>query len=87
MSKESLQLLFSLFSQSSGVVAHNDLAAILHKDAVYNAVGLAAFDLYDEVIHWRLGNRTPDTQTFKMYKTGKYIFISFCSFKRFIFHF
>ena len=35
--------------QSSGVVAHNDLAAILHKDAVYNAVGLAAFDLYDEV--------------------------------------
>ena len=40
---------FSYFTQSSGVVAHNDLAAILHKDAVYNAVGLAAFDLYDEV--------------------------------------
>jgi hypothetical protein len=30
-------------------VAPNDLAAILHKDAIYNAVGLAAFDLYDEV--------------------------------------
>ncbi|KAK2588464.1 hypothetical protein KPH14_004450 [Odynerus spinipes] len=27
----------------------NDLHAILLKDAVYNAVGLAAFDLYDEV--------------------------------------
>ena len=38
------------FEQSSGVVAQNDLAAILQKDAVYNAVGLAAFDLYDEVI-------------------------------------
>jgi len=40
---------FLLLTQSSVVVAHNDLAAILHKDAVYNAVGLAAFDLYDEV--------------------------------------
>ncbi|XP_047995765.1 importin-11 [Leguminivora glycinivorella] len=27
----------------------NDLDAILKKDAIYNAVGLAAFDLYDEV--------------------------------------
>lgn len=27
----------------------NNLHAILVKDAVYNAVGLAAFDLYDEV--------------------------------------
>ncbi len=27
---------------------HN-LPAILHKDAIYNAVGLAAFDLYDDI--------------------------------------
>lgn len=27
----------------------NNLHAILLKDAVYNAVGLAAFELYDEV--------------------------------------
>lgn len=27
----------------------DDLPAILNKDAVYNAVGLAAFDLYDDV--------------------------------------
>ncbi len=27
----------------------SDLAALLRKDAVYNAVGLAAFDLYEEV--------------------------------------
>ncbi len=26
-----------------------DLAKLLRKDAVYNAVGLAAFDLYEEV--------------------------------------
>ncbi|XP_013170004.1 PREDICTED: importin-11 [Papilio xuthus] len=29
--------------------APDDLPAILHKDAVYNAVGLAAFELYDDV--------------------------------------
>lgn len=31
------------------LVDPNDLHAILLKDAVYNAVGLAAFYLYDEV--------------------------------------
>ena len=30
-------------------VEPQNLAAILHKDAIYNAVGLAAFDLYDEI--------------------------------------
>ncbi len=34
---------------SSGPVSPQDLRGLLHKDAIYNAVGLAAFDLYDEV--------------------------------------
>ena len=42
--------LVQIVHQSCGPVGPNDLAAILHKDAIYNAVGLAAFDLYDEVI-------------------------------------
>lgn len=30
-------------------ISPDDLPGILKKDAVYNAVGLAAFDLYDDV--------------------------------------
>ena len=34
---------------TAGPVNSQDLRALLNKDAVYNAVGLAAFDLYDEI--------------------------------------
>ena len=42
-------MLVALVKQSSGPVSPQDLRALLHKDAVYNAVGLAAFDLYDDI--------------------------------------
>ncbi|XP_046677970.1 importin-11-like [Homalodisca vitripennis] len=42
-------LLLQLITQIHGPVDPHDLPAILAKDAVYNAVGIAAFDLYDEV--------------------------------------
>jgi len=42
-------LLVELVRNSSAPVDQNNLAAILQKDAIYAAVGHAAFDLYDEV--------------------------------------
>lgn len=42
-------LLLELIQQNHAPVDPFDLPAILSKDAVYNAVGLAAFDMYDEV--------------------------------------
>uniref|UniRef100_A0A1B6L138 Importin-11 n=1 Tax=Graphocephala atropunctata TaxID=36148 RepID=A0A1B6L138_9HEMI len=42
-------LLLQLITQTHGPVDPHNLPAILAKDAVYNAVGIAAFDLYDEV--------------------------------------
>lgn len=42
-------VLVNLTQQHHQPVDPHDLHAILLKDAVYNAVGLAAFDLYDEV--------------------------------------
>ena len=42
-------MLVTLVKNSSGSVSSQDLRSILHKDAVYNAVGLAAFDLYDDI--------------------------------------
>ena len=41
--------LVEMATENSSPVAAGDLAAVMRKDAVYNAVGLAAFDLYDEV--------------------------------------
>jgi hypothetical protein len=38
-----------MIQTNHALVSPSDLNAILRKDAVYNAVGLAAFDLYDEV--------------------------------------
>jgi hypothetical protein len=38
-----------MIQSNHALVPPSDLNAILRKDAVYNAVGLAAFDLYDEV--------------------------------------
>lgn len=43
-------VLVDLMRQHHQPVDPNNLHAILMKDAVYRAVGLAAFDLYDEVI-------------------------------------
>ncbi len=42
-------VLVGILNDHSGSIPPGDLQAILRKDAVYNAVGLAAFDLYDEV--------------------------------------
>lgn len=42
-------VLVDLIQKHHQPVEPSDLHAILLKDAVYNAVGLAAFDLYDEV--------------------------------------
>lgn len=41
--------LVSLVHQNSLPVPSTDLNAILYKDAVYNAAGLTAFDLFDEI--------------------------------------
>lgn len=38
-----------MVAESKAIVSPNDTQAILKKDAVYNAVGLCAFDIYDEV--------------------------------------
>ena len=42
-------LLVNMVRDNHAPVNPNDLNAILRKDAIYNAVGLAAFDLYDEI--------------------------------------
>jgi len=42
-------LLVAMVRDNHNPVNPNDLNAILRKDAIYNAVGLAAFDLYDEI--------------------------------------
>lgn len=42
-------VLVDLVRQNHAPVSPDDLTAILAKDAIYNAVGLAAFELYDEI--------------------------------------
>lgn len=42
-------LLVELIKGNAGIVSPDDFDAILAKDAVYNAIGLTAFDMYDEV--------------------------------------
>lgn len=42
-------VVIQLIAEHHGFVDPYNLPAILAKDAVYNAVGLAAFDLFDEV--------------------------------------
>ncbi|XP_066994048.1 importin-11 [Anabrus simplex] len=44
-----IPVLLEMIQENHGLVPPSDLNAILRKDAVYNAVGLAAYDLYDEV--------------------------------------
>ncbi|KAL0270682.1 UNVERIFIED_CONTAM: hypothetical protein PYX00_008008 [Menopon gallinae] len=42
-------VLLELIQKNHHLVSPQDMDGILRKDAVYNAIGLAAFDLYDEV--------------------------------------
>ena len=42
-------MMVEMVHNTAGPVNSQDLRALLNKDAVYNAVGLAAFDLYDEI--------------------------------------
>ncbi len=42
-------VLLAMIQSNHGLVSGDDLNAILVKDAIYFAVGLVAFDLYDEV--------------------------------------
>lgn len=42
-------VLLEMIAETNCIVSPEDLPGILKKDAVYNAVGLAAFDMYDEV--------------------------------------
>ncbi|KAK9506660.1 hypothetical protein O3M35_008554 [Rhynocoris fuscipes] len=42
-------LVVELVRENHALAGPDDIPAILNKDAVYNAVGIAAFDLYDEV--------------------------------------
>lgn len=47
--KELAPIIMNLIQSVSTIVPSNDLAGILKKDAVYNAVGLSAFFLFDQV--------------------------------------
>lgn len=38
-----------MLNESMGLIPPNDMNRIIKKDALYNAIGLAAFELFDEV--------------------------------------
>ncbi|GJQ74570.1 Ranbp11 [Trypoxylus dichotomus] len=42
-------ILLEMIRETNCMVSPDDMGGILRKDAVYNAVGLAAYDMYDEV--------------------------------------
>ncbi|XP_057379434.1 importin-11-like [Daphnia carinata] len=42
-------VLISMLNESMGLIPPNDMSRIIKKDALYNAIGLAAFELFDEV--------------------------------------
>lgn len=42
-------VILEMIRETNCIVAPEDTQGILRKDAVYNAVNLAAYDLYDEV--------------------------------------
>lgn len=46
-----IPVILELVADTNVLVPPEDMQGILRKDAVYNAVGLCAFDLYDEVQH------------------------------------
>ena len=41
--------LLSMLNESMGLIPPHDMNSIIKKDALYNAIGLAAFELFDEV--------------------------------------
>lgn len=47
--KNLVPVILELVAETNVLVSPDDMQGILKKDAVYNAVGLCAFDLYDEV--------------------------------------
>ena len=57
-------VVIALVKQYQAPISPDDLAAILEKDAVYNAVGQASFDLYDEVDfdQWMSTSLLPELQ-------------------------
>lgn len=38
-----------MLNESMGLIPPDDMNRIIKKDALYNAIGLAAFELFDEV--------------------------------------
>lgn len=42
-------LLLNMLNESMELIPPNDMSRIVKKDALYNAIGLAAFELFDEV--------------------------------------
>lgn len=44
-----IPVILEMVSEANGIVSPENMQAILKKDAIYNAVGLCAFDMYDEV--------------------------------------
>lgn len=44
-----IPVILEMVAEANSLVPPDDMQAILKKDAVYNAVGLCAFDMYDEV--------------------------------------
>ena len=38
-----------MLNESMALIPPNDMSRIIKKDALYNAIGLAAFELFDEV--------------------------------------
>ncbi|XP_064620355.1 importin-11-like [Lineus longissimus] len=58
-------VVMQLVKESQAPIDPNDLNALLKKDAVYNAVGLASYELYDEVDfdQWFKSSLIPDLQS------------------------
>lgn len=44
-----IPIILEMVTETNALVSPDDMHVILKKDAVYNAVGLCAFDMYDEV--------------------------------------
>lgn len=44
-----IPVILEMVAEANVIVSPEDMQGILKKDAVYNAVGLCAFNMYDEV--------------------------------------
>ena len=60
--------LISMLNESMALIPPNDMSRIIKKDALYNAIGLAAFELFDEVDF--------DRWFSQVYHRVKFLFIS-----------